>query len=87
MEIIKQIIHTFLILVQIVTAVKMSKIPSHQTYQSKFVTAKINKIIVMKTLSADNKTLSRVPMPELDLTKFFTTASLKPVSNLSIFVS
>ena len=87
MEIIKQVAHTFLTLVQIVTAIKMSKIPSHQTYQSKFVTAKISKIIDTKTLSADNKTLSRAPMPELDLTKFFTTASLKPVSNLSIFVS
>ena len=87
MEIIKQVTHTFLTLVQIVTAIKMSKIPSHQTYQSKFVTAKISKIIVMKTLSADNTTLSKELKPELYLTKLFTTASLKPVSNLSILLS
>ncbi|NDG53567.1 MAG: FAD-binding protein [Flavobacteriia bacterium] len=34
-----------------------------------------------------NKALSKVLMPELYLTKLFTTASLKPASNLSIFVS
>ena len=86
MEIIKQVTHTFLTLVQIVTAIKMSKIPSHQTYQSKFVKAKISKITVMKTFNAENTTLSRAPMPELYLTKLFTTASLKPVSNLSILL-
>ena len=70
-----------------VTAIKISKIPNHQTYQRKFVTAKISKITVMKTLSADNTALSKVLMPELYLTKLFTKASLKPVSNLSIFAS
>ena len=87
MEIIKQVTHTFLTLVQIVTAIKMSKIPSHQTYQSKFVTAKISKIPVMKTFIAVIKAFSNVLMPELYPTKLFTTASLKPVSNLSIFLS